>query len=130
MMGDLFRAADVYVSPYRAEGFNLPVLEAAACGVPVICTAGGPTDEFTQESFARRIRSTPTQMPPGAPEVGDYLEPDLDHLIELMRQALHERDHARASAAGAAYVAEHFTWERVTERLMEVLFGVTAGRGQ
>ncbi|HTR58113.1 MAG TPA: glycosyltransferase family 4 protein [Casimicrobiaceae bacterium] len=132
MMGDLFRAADVYVAPYRAEGFNLPVLEAAACGVPVICTAGGPTDEFTQESFARRIHSTPTQMPPGAPDVGDYLEPDLDHLIELMRQAMHEQDNAaRAGAAGASYVAEHFTWERVTERLVEVLFpGVRAATAQ
>ena len=70
-------------------------------------------------------------MPPDADEVGDYLEPDLDHLIELMRQALHERDHAaRAGATGAAYVAEHFTWERVTERLLEVLFGVTAARRQ
>ena len=34
-MADLYRAADVYAAPYRAEGFNLPVLEAAACGVPV-----------------------------------------------------------------------------------------------
>jgi glycosyltransferase involved in cell wall biosynthesis len=58
-MADLYRAADVYVAPYRAEGFNLPVLEAAACGVPVICTSGGPTDEFTDASFCGRIRSTP-----------------------------------------------------------------------
>jgi glycosyltransferase involved in cell wall biosynthesis len=123
MMAELFRAADAYVSPYRAEGFNMPVLEAAACGVPVICTAGGPTDEFTQESFARRIRSRPARMPPEAPEVGDYLEPDLDHLVELMRQASRERDAAaRSSAAGAAYVAQNFTWERVTDRLVEVFF--------
>ena len=123
MMADLFRAADSYVSPYRAEGFNLPVLEAVACGVPVICTGGGPTDEFTQESFARRIRSRPARMPPEASEVGDYLEPDLDHLVELMRQALRERDGAtRMGGAGAAYVAQNLTWGRVTDRLVEVLF--------
>jgi glycosyltransferase involved in cell wall biosynthesis len=123
MMADLLRAADSYVSPYRAEGFNLPVLEAVACGVPVICTGGGPTDEFTQESFARRIRSRPARMPPEASEVGDYLEPDLDHLVELMRQALRERDGAtRMGAAGAAYVAQNLTWGRVTDRLVEALF--------
>ena len=33
----LLRGADCYVSPYRAEGFNLPVLEAMACGVPILC---------------------------------------------------------------------------------------------
>jgi glycosyltransferase involved in cell wall biosynthesis len=37
----LYGAADCYVSPYRAEGFNLPVLEAIACGTPVIVTRGG-----------------------------------------------------------------------------------------
>jgi len=39
-MSALYQVADAYVSPYRAEGFNMPVLEAAACGVPVICTRG------------------------------------------------------------------------------------------
>jgi len=123
MMANLLRAADVYVSPYRAEGFNMPVLEAAACGVPVICTAGGPTDEFTQESFAWRIRSTPSRMQLSPTQFGDYLEPDPDHLVELMRQAANGRDGApRMGAAGAAYVAENFTWERVTDRLVESLF--------
>lgn len=123
MMANLMRAADVYVSPYRAEGFNMPVLEAAACGVPVICTAGGPTDEFTQDSFAWRIRSTPSRLQLGATQVGDYLEPDPNHLVELMRQAASERDSApRMGAAGAAYVAQNFTWEGVTERLVQTLF--------
>ncbi len=42
----LYNVADCYVSPYRAEGFNLPVLESIACGVPVIVTEGGATDDF------------------------------------------------------------------------------------
>ena len=125
-MADLLRAADVYVSPYRAEGFNMPVLEAAACGVPVICTAGGPTDEFTHEPFARRIRSSPRQIRLAGGDAGDYLEPDVEHLVELMLKAALERDHAaRRSAAGAAHVAEHFTWDRVTEHLVDLLFGST-----
>ena len=37
----LYHAADVLVSPYKAEGFNLPVLEAAASGLTVIVTLGG-----------------------------------------------------------------------------------------
>src|SRR5205807_2926158 len=56
-MAMLYQVADVYVSPYRAEGFNLPVLEAAACGIPIICTHGGPTDDFVTDEFARRIES-------------------------------------------------------------------------
>jgi len=128
MLADLMRAADVYVAPYRAEGFNMPVLEAPACGTPVICTGGGPTDEFTEESFARRIRSRLERVQLSSEDSGDCLDPDLDHLVELMREALREReDTHRRGAIGAAHVAQNFTWERVTEQLMSVLF---AGIGE
>ncbi len=35
-MASLYNAADVYVCTSRGEGWNLPLTEAAACGVPVI----------------------------------------------------------------------------------------------
>jgi glycosyltransferase involved in cell wall biosynthesis len=128
MLADLIRAADVYVAPYRAEGFNMPVLEAAACGTPVICTGGGPTDEFTEESFARRIRSRLARIQLSSDDIGDCLDPDPDHLVELMLEALRERDAApRRGAAGAAHVSQHLSWERVTEQLVGVLFAGVSG---
>jgi glycosyltransferase involved in cell wall biosynthesis len=115
----LLRAADCYVSPYRAEGFNLPVLEAMACGVPVLCTAGGPTDEFTDPSSAARIRSQLQKKRLDATTEGDALEPDLEHLVTLMRDAARQRDRLPAMGALAAeHAAKNFTWDAVTDLLL------------
>ena len=54
-MPRLFAACDVLVHPYRGEGFGLPVLEAMACGLPVVVTAGGPTDEFVPPAACWRV---------------------------------------------------------------------------
>jgi len=37
-MAELYRSADAFVFPSKAEGFGLPLLEAIASGVPAICT--------------------------------------------------------------------------------------------
>ena len=47
---ELYVGADLYLSPYRAEGFNLPALEAAASGTEVWCTEGGATSDFLSEA--------------------------------------------------------------------------------
>ena len=119
-LAGLLRAADCYVSPYRAEGFNMPVLEAMACGVPVLCTAGGACDDFTDPAFARRIRSVPMPGRLSEKETGDALEPDLEHLVELMLGAVRQREAMRrAGVHAAAHAATHFTWEAVTDKLLE-----------
>jgi glycosyltransferase involved in cell wall biosynthesis len=119
VMADLLRAADCYVAPYRAEGFNLPVLEAMACGTPILCTEGGATDDFTDAAFAGRIRSSMRSgaLPGGIQ--GDALEPDVDHLVALMLDAARAGDVLRRRGALAAlHARERFTWGAVTERLL------------
>jgi glycosyltransferase involved in cell wall biosynthesis len=121
-MARLYHAADCYVSSYLAEGFNLPVLEAAACGLPVICTAGGSTDDFVTDDFALRVESTLARLRvEGVPEARG-LAPDHDHLVHLMLcMADDEEFRVAARRAGPAYVTERFTWERIVDRLLPVL---------
>jgi glycosyltransferase involved in cell wall biosynthesis len=103
------------------------VLEALACGVPVICTGGGPTDEFTESEFAWRIRSRSVGIRVYAGQIGEGLQPDREHLVELMRRAARERDRLRVAGARAVeYVAARFTWDRVTDRLVREIFGTSA----
>jgi glycosyltransferase involved in cell wall biosynthesis len=43
---ELYNSVDVLVMPSIAEGFNLPILEAMACGCPVVCSRIEPFQEL------------------------------------------------------------------------------------
>lgn len=45
-----YNAADLFVTPSLLEGFGWPVLEAMACGIPVVCSNAGSLPEIVGES--------------------------------------------------------------------------------
>jgi glycosyltransferase involved in cell wall biosynthesis len=119
-MAALYQASDLYVSPYLAEGFNLPVLEAVSCGLPVICTAGGPTDDFTTPEFALRVASRRRK---DEEMRGWILEPNVDHLVQQILSVLDDPSICeRAWAAGPEFARSRFTWKHAADRLLAVLF--------
>ena len=118
-----YQLADAYVSPYRGEGFNLPVLEASACGTPVICTKGGSTDDFMNEDTARFIESRPADVTIREGVTGFGLEPNLDHLIHLMLEAMENAEwRDRAARVGPARAAREFSWDLAVDKLLHAIF--------
>ena len=105
----LYGIADAYASPYRAEGFNLPVIEAIACATPVIVTLGGATDDFCDDRVSWRIPGH-HEAAPGA-VAGRLIEPDLDALVAAMEQVVAGR-RPLGFEAGRAELLERFTWRR------------------
>lgn len=117
---DFFQALDAYVSPYAAEGFNLPALEAAACGLPIICTAGGSTDDFAAPGFALPIAAT-TQAEIHSGMLGTSLVPSLDSLVDRMMTVIEQPEFvARARLEGPRFVAAGFHWSQIVDRLLGV----------
>jgi glycosyltransferase involved in cell wall biosynthesis len=113
----LYRAADAYISPYRAEGFNLPVLEAMAAGAPVIVTRGGATDDFCPEQAGLKIAADFV-----ADDKGEYLEPRVDSIIEQMNRIVEDAAlRERVASAGCEWAVQRFSWKRVSDTLAEVL---------
>ena len=116
----LYQMADAYVSPYRTTAFHRPALEAAACGLPVICTAGGPTDEFLADGFALPVRSEARSMIVDDIPDATVLLPDVEHLVEQMCAAIERRElRDKARQSGPEAVGRGFTWAAVTDRLMQ-----------
>ena len=50
-INSLFNAADLYISPYLAEGFNLTSLESLSAGLPVMISSTGSTKEYIQDIY-------------------------------------------------------------------------------
>lgn len=79
----LYNVADAYVTPYRAEGFNLPALEAQTCGTPVIATAGGATQDFlnSQSNYYIPGKYHENANLKDDLTINAYIEPELSFLI-------------------------------------------------
>lgn len=114
-MAALYRSADCYVTPYRAEAFNLPALEALACGVPIICTAGGPTDAFIEGQIALRIEAKTIPLGPDGQQV--IFEPDEAHLAGLMVDMLQHPERREEQAKSAVRC---LGWDAVAVQLQQL----------
>jgi glycosyltransferase involved in cell wall biosynthesis len=123
----LYRSCDVLVHPYRGEGFAMPVLEAMACGVPVVVTEGGPTDEFCPLEAGWRIKAQRLEFSEdrvgGLDTVGRpwVLEPDTAHLVELLRAAAGDSEEAFRRGAAGRVAAERYGWKEIAGRYEERL---------
>ena len=86
-----FGGALVVALPSRGEGFGLPVLEAMACGAPVLTTHRGPLPEVGGDAVA-------------------YTEPDAAGIASALT-ALIDDPSRRADLAEAAHTrAQEFSW--------------------
>jgi glycosyltransferase involved in cell wall biosynthesis len=117
--------SDCLVSPYRAEGFNLPVLEAIACGTPVIVTKGGATDDFCDDQVAIRIDGTQGAIEDAATNFrGRYIEPNLSDLTDAMASFTKGRPSNFVNLeASSQAIANRFTWQGAARQLAALTVG-------
>ena len=129
-LGALYRSADAFVSVSRGEGWNMPLMEAMACGLPAIATDWGAHQEFVHDGVAYplRVRKLVPAMAKCPYYAGfSWADPDPEHLRYLLRHVYENRDEARARGQAAArQMAAHWTWEAAAQRIVQRLAAIAA----
>jgi glycosyltransferase involved in cell wall biosynthesis len=99
----LYRGASLFAFPSLYEGFGLPVLEAMACGVPVVC-------------------SNTSSLPEVAGDAALLVDPlDVEGLSAALDRALKDRELRRRMVDRGLTQAAHFTWERSARQLRDAI---------
>ncbi len=103
-------SADALVHAGTKETFGLVILEAMACGRPVVAARAGAFPEFVDES------------------VGMLAEPNSAVSMAEAIAALYERDVEAIGAAARARVLKHFTWHRAFQAQMSTYASLATHR--
>lgn len=109
-MVSVYNAAALFIYPSSYEGFGMPVLEAMACGAPVIALNNTAFPEFAGDIA--------------------HLLPDarVETLIGGMRHVLTDEPLRQHMALEGPRRAAQYDWQLVTRRYLDLMIPLVAGR--
>ena len=114
---------DVFISCARSEGWNLPLIEAMACGTPSIYSNWGGQLEFAE---GKGIPVSIDGFRPTNVEhkdwPGEYCEPDWNNLGEQMLNAFDNYKQYKSFAmAEAKELHDDFNWDKIAKGACNIL---------
>jgi glycosyltransferase involved in cell wall biosynthesis len=108
-LAPLYAGARMFIFPSLCEGFGLPLLEAMACGTPV-------------------ISSNVSSMPEVVGDAGLLVDPEnVSHLKDAMAELDDSSGLRRELSAKGLQRAKLFTWDRAARQLLDVWKELTGG---
>lgn len=116
-MASLYQAADVLLYPSWGEGFGIPLIEAQACGIPVVSNGFSSMEELTHFGIA-----VPPESLDFTAHYGFWGRPSVPGLYSALREVLTETDCDSADAVAEAIHSQYsdeVVWGRYFEPWLE-----------
>ena len=123
----ILKSCDVFVSCARAEGWNLPLIEAMACGTPSIYSNCSGQLEFAEGKgipvkISHELPVSASSYNHFNDNVGNYYEPDYNDLGKQMWDVVTNYEtHKQKALEESEIIRKEFSWERVAEIGIETL---------
>ncbi|MFK8011202.1 MAG: glycosyltransferase [Marinicellaceae bacterium] len=121
----LYRSIDCYITAGRGEGWDMPLMEAMACGLPTIATNWGAHQEFATDknSYLLNINGTIPAIAKCPYYDGfNWADPDPQHFSELLLEVYNNQVQAKNKGAIAAEdMASNWTWENTANTIISRL---------
>ena len=125
-INDLYNAADLYISPYLAEGFNLTPLEALTAGLPVLVPETGSTREYMFDLYTHGGINYITYVKSKVIDINGMRQNTIDindlintinekesHLINMKVERNKEHKLLRS------FIEENYSWDKIAELLYD-----------
>lgn len=119
-LAEWYRSLTAFVNGSFGEGFGLHLLEAMACGRPLISTTFGGAGEFFDASVGYDVGYRLVEAR-NAVYRGRWADPNDGEVIARMRQVYRDRGEARRLGERAAARAARFTWGNTIRTLTHAL---------
>ena len=111
-LANLYNLADIFVYPSFYEGFGLPIIEAMACGVPV-------------------VTSNTSSLPEIAGNAAVLIDPhSIDDLAQGIKRVLSDNELRQNLIRSGLERAKLFTWEKCAREIMKVFKELLSNRGE
>jgi glycosyltransferase involved in cell wall biosynthesis len=133
-LAELYRSCDTFVLPSRAEGWGLPLIEAAATGLPIISTMYSGHTEFLNHITTSVLPVDYVMVPIDCPEYcryypstsdnwGTWARPDVYSIGVCMQAACREVDTLYKNAQhNSSIIRNNFSWFRSVDRAVQILY--------
>ncbi len=113
---DMYNAADLFVAPTQGEGWNLPVCEAAACGLPVLTTQYAGGWEIAQNFALPLVPHDYTTHTTGLRQA-NVAPQEIANVIELM---IHCPEQRQVMSMNGESVVSKYPWQPTVERFAQL----------
>lgn len=102
---EIMRECDIFVRPSLTEGMPLTILEAMACGLPIIASKIPGTSEVVKDG-----------------ETGILIKPgDVKQLSDAVIKLIEDENYAKRIRVRAyEFIRNHYSWDRIAEEYLKI----------